>query len=96
VLTIFARFHAREGQEDAVAAAIREVLPPSRAEPGCLEIEAYRSTLDPRLFHIHSRWPDEAAFEVHAGLPHTMAFLDRMHTLVDQPVEVSRVRPLPP
>jgi quinol monooxygenase YgiN len=94
VLTIFARFHAREGQEDAVAAAIREVVPPSRAEAGCLEIEAYRSVRDPRLFHIHSRWPDEAAFEVHAALPHTVRFLDRMRALVDQPLEVSRARPL--
>lgn len=93
-LSIFARFHAREGQEDAVAVALREVTGPSRAEAGCLFIEAYRSIRDPRLFHIHSRWTDEAAFELHAGLPHTVRFLARMQTLVDQPMEVSRAQPL--
>jgi quinol monooxygenase YgiN len=93
-LSIFARFHAREEQEDAVAAALREVTPASRAEAGCLFIEAYRSIRDPRLFHIHSRWVDEAAFELHAGLPHTVRFLGRVQTLVDQPLEVSRARPL--
>jgi quinol monooxygenase YgiN len=43
-LVIFARFHARDGQEDAVAAALREQVPGVWAEPGCLAIGAYRST----------------------------------------------------
>lgn len=53
-LFIFARFHARDGQQDEVAAALRDVLPPTREEPGCRAVEAYRSTGDPRLFYIHS------------------------------------------
>ncbi len=48
-LFIFARFHAREGQETAVAAALREVVAPSRQEPGCVAVGAYRSTREPRL-----------------------------------------------
>ena len=66
----------------------------SRAEPGCLEIAAYRSVQDPRLLTIHSRWTDEAAFEVHAGLPHTTAFLARVPSLIDHPFEAVRMRPL--
>ncbi|WP_372786706.1 putative quinol monooxygenase [Phenylobacterium sp.] len=93
-LSIFGRFHARPGQAGAVAAALRDVVPPSRAEPGCVFIEAYRSTQDPDLFHIHSRWVDEAAFEVHAGLPHTAAFLARVEPLIDHPLQISRARPL--
>ena len=93
-LTIFARFHAAPGQADAVAAALREVVPQTRAEAGCLGIEAYRSTVDPQLFHIHSRWPDAAAFEHHATLPHTVKFIDTVEGLVDQPLEVSRTAPL--
>src|SRR5262249_26294660 len=69
---IFARFHARPGQEEAVADALRDVVPSSRGEPGCLGIHAFRSTRDPRLFYVHSRWKDEAAFETHAGLPHPL------------------------
>jgi quinol monooxygenase YgiN len=93
-LSIFARFHAREGQEAAVAAALREVTGASRKEAGCRFIEAYGATRDPRLFHIHSRWSDEAAFELHAGLPHTMRFLERVQPLIDHPLEVTRSRPL--
>jgi quinol monooxygenase YgiN len=58
-LFIFACFHAREGQEDAVAAALRDTVVPSRAEPGCWAIAAYRSAREPRLFFIHSHWIDE-------------------------------------
>ena len=65
-LFIFARFHALEGKEAALEAAIRDVVPQSRAEPGCRAIAAYRSTRDARLFWIHSTWIDEAAFEHHA------------------------------
>ena len=93
-LFIFARFHAREGEEASVAAALRDVTGPSRAEPGCLTIGAYRSVSDPRLFWIHSRWIDEAAFERHAGLPHTVRFLQRVQPLIDHPLEVMRTHPL--
>jgi len=93
-LTIFARFHARKGQEDAVAAALREIVGPTRAEPGCLAIEAYRSTADPGLFYIHSRWIDEATFEIHARLPHTVRFVSRVQPLIDHPMDVTRARPL--
>lgn len=93
-LFVFARFHAREGQQDAVAAALREVVSPSRAEPGCLAIAAYRSTRDPRLFWIHSRWTNAAAFDIHAGLPHTLRFLERVEPLIDHELDVSRTQPL--
>jgi quinol monooxygenase YgiN len=66
-LFIFARFHAREGEEAAVAAALHDVTDPSRAESGCRAIAAYRSVQDPRLFWIHSRWINEAVFDVHAN-----------------------------
>jgi quinol monooxygenase YgiN len=89
-LFIFARFHAREGRADAVAAALRETVAATRDEPGCLEIEAFRSTRDPALFYIHSHFVDEAAFEAHAALPRVSAFVDHMETLIDHPFEATR------
>ena len=95
-LFIFARFHAREGEEAAVAAALRAVIAPTRAEPGCLAINAFRAIREPRLFYIHSRWRGEAAFETHATLPHTLRFLDQVQRLIDHPLEVTRTRPIEP
>ena len=87
---IFARFHARPGDEGAVADALRDTVAPSSEEPGCLSIHAFRSIRDPRLFYIHSRWRDEAAFEHHAGLPHTVRFVERVQPLIDHPLDVTR------
>jgi quinol monooxygenase YgiN len=89
-LVIFARFHTREGQEDAMAALLREQVAATRTEPGCLAINAYRSVRDPRLFWIHSRWTDEAAFEVHAKLPRTDRFVERSEQLIGHPFDATR------
>jgi quinol monooxygenase YgiN len=91
---LFARFHARPGQEALVAEALRDVIPPSREEPGCLGIHAFRSTRDRQLFYIHSRWKDEAAFEAHAGLPHTVRFVERLPPLLDHALDVVRTEQL--
>jgi quinol monooxygenase YgiN len=93
-MTIFARFHAREGLVEALATAVRDVVPPTRAEAGCLSIDAYRSIQDSALFFINSHWVDEAAFERHARLPHTIEFLGAVASLVDQPAQIARTRPL--
>jgi quinol monooxygenase YgiN len=93
-LSIFARFHAKEDCEAAVATVLREVVGPTREEQGCLGIQAFSSIRNPRLFYIYSRWRNEAAFDNHAGLPHTVRFVSQMETLIDHPLEVTRARPL--
>ncbi len=89
-LFIFAHFHARERHGDAVEEALRDVIVPSRQEAGCLGIHAFRSIRDARFFYIHSKWTDEAAFELHAKLPHTVRFRERVEPLLDHPLDVTR------
>ena len=91
-LFIFARFHAREGREREVAAALHEVATPTRAEPGCVAMNFFRSVRDPRVFFVHSHWVDEAAFETHIGLPHTVRFVEKVEPLIGHPLEVERTR----
>ena len=93
-LFIFARFHAKEGLQKEVAATIQEVLSPTRQEPGCVSINAFCASQNPRLFYIHSRWKDEAAFDHHAQLPHTVRFVERVQPFIDHPLEVTRTWPL--
>jgi quinol monooxygenase YgiN len=89
-LFIFARFHASAGNESAVAEALDAVVRPSREEPGCLNIHAFRSIREPRLFYIHSRWTNEEAFDLHATLPHTVRFIERVAPLIEHPLDVTR------
>jgi len=91
-LFIFARFHARPGNEGALEEALRDNLAPTRKEPGCLNIHLFRSIRDPRLFYIHSRFKDETAFELHAGLPHTVRMVERVEPLIDHPFDATRAQ----
>jgi len=89
-LFIFARFHARPGQDTGVESALRKVIARTRQEPGCVSIHAFRSIGDVRLFYIHSRWVDEAAFDNHVGLPHTVEFVEQMQPLIDHELDTMR------
>ena len=91
---IFARFHARDGLGDELADAVREVIGPTRAEPGCRSADAFRSLRDPHLFFIHSHWRDETAFETHATLAHTKQFIERVQALIDHPLDINRMQRL--
>jgi quinol monooxygenase YgiN len=96
-LAICARFRARPGSEAAVQDALLECIGPTRAEPGCLSGQVFRSIRDPLLFYVHSRWLDEVAFEKHAGLPYTLRMLERRAAdrppARRHPVEGNRVDP---
>lgn len=89
---IFARFHSREGKEDAIARELRDVVSRVRAELGCVSIETFRAVGDARLFFLHSRWIDAAAFELHAQLPATNRFVERVEQLIDHPFDIARTR----
>ena len=89
-LDVFVRLQARPGQEASVEAALRDVVPASREEPGCLSIHAFRSIRNASLFYIYSRWASEGAFEIHGSFPHTARFLERVDPLLDPPREVIR------
>ena len=43
---------------------------------------------------VHSRWKNEVAFELHAGLPHTTRFVAKVQPLIDHPLDVTRAQTL--
>ena|ERR1700733_4474522 len=89
-LFIFARFHVQGGCEVEASALLLEQVTRVREETGCLTIDIFASIRDPRLFYLHSRWIDEAAFERHAELQNTLQFVARMQRLIDHPFDVTR------
>ena len=91
-LFTFARLHARVGNEDALAGALRDVHGPTSREPECLVHQIYRSIRDARLYYVHSLWKNERAFEKHVELPHTVHFAQRVEKLIDHPLEVTRAK----
>jgi len=89
------RFEPHPGKEEAFREAMLGNLEPTRAEPGCLQIRMFESIREPRTFAIFSEWVDEAAFELHARLPHTLRFLKAAETLLPHPVLGLRTQEIP-
>ena len=91
-LDVFIRFEPKPGKQGQLLQELMRVVPPSRAEPGCLRINLYESTRGPLTYFIHSEWVDEQAFEIHAELPHTTHFLGQLSDLMANKFEAARTR----
>jgi quinol monooxygenase YgiN len=85
-------FHTHFGKETEFREELVRVVPPSRAEPGCLSIHAFESLRQPTEFAIHSEWMDEAAFEQHSQMPHTLRFAEAAERLLTHPIQGLRSR----
>lgn len=88
----FVQLEPRPGKEPEFREALLRVVEPTLAETGCLAIHAFESLGPPAVFAIHSEWVDEAAFEQHAQLPHTVRFIQTANELLTHPVQGLRTR----
>ncbi|MGZ4293497.1 MAG: putative quinol monooxygenase [Solirubrobacteraceae bacterium] len=67
---VLARWVAKPGEEEAVAAAIEALTEPSRAEPGNLLYQPHRDPADPRVFLLYEQYIDEDAYRAHGESEH--------------------------
>lgn len=72
---VIARYRARDGEADRVAQALRNMVAPTRAEPGNVDYQAFRDPNDPSLFVLFERYVSSDAFEAHRATPHFAAYL---------------------
>jgi quinol monooxygenase YgiN len=86
------RLKTRPGNEAEFRDQLLRVVEPTRAEPGCVNIHVFESLRDPTEFAIHSEWRNEAAFEQHARLPHTVQFVEAAEKLLTQDIAGLRSR----
>lgn len=66
---VAARFVAKDGFGDQVAALLTEMTPFSKAEPGCRAYIINRSIDDPNTFLLYEQYTDAAAFDAHRDNP---------------------------
>jgi quinol monooxygenase YgiN len=67
---VIAKYRAREGEAEHVAAALAEMVAPTRAEPGNLDYQVFRDPSDLSLFVLFERYADADAFDAHRATPH--------------------------
>ncbi|HET7036070.1 MAG TPA: putative quinol monooxygenase [Thermomicrobiaceae bacterium] len=69
MFVVAARYLAREGQDERVAALLRELAAYSNstAEPGCALYIVNRGIEEPRRFLLYEQYVDRAAFDGHTS-----------------------------
>lgn len=67
---VVAKWTAKEGEQDAVAAELTQMIEPTREEPGNLAYQVHRDPDDPRVFLLYEQYVDEAAYAAHGASEH--------------------------
>ncbi|APA68228.1 putative quinol monooxygenase [Janthinobacterium sp. 1_2014MBL_MicDiv] len=74
-LIVVATIDAQPQHIDAVRAALETVVPPSRAESGCLRYELHLDNSIPTRFIMLEEWSDKAHLTAHYATPHFHALV---------------------
>ncbi|MGX9712958.1 putative quinol monooxygenase [Janthinobacterium lividum] len=74
-LIVVATIDAQADHIDAVRAALEAVVPPSRAESGCLRYELHLDNKIPTRFIMLEEWADKAALTAHYATPHFLTLV---------------------
>ena len=67
---VCAKWIAREGEADNVAAAVTSLAGPSKAEPGVLLYQAHRDPEDSNVFFFYEQYVDADAYQAHVDSEH--------------------------
>lgn len=76
-LTAFTFIRGLPGQGDSLQQHLLSLTAPTRAEPGAIRYDLYRSVERPDDFIRHEVWADKAALERHKVTPHLRASFSR-------------------
>lgn len=67
---VCSRWTAKDGEAEAVAAALRRLAPKTREETGSMMFLVHRDPSDSRIFFAYEQWTDETAYREHLASPH--------------------------
>jgi|SRR5712691_12776006 len=67
---VTAKWTARQGEEERVLQAIKNLIEPSRAEPANSFYQGSRDPDDPRVFFFFEIYDDEAGYKSHGESEH--------------------------
>ncbi len=81
-------FRAKPGKAADLERELRYRVPISRTEAGTLDYRLYRSTQDPHLFFLFSRYASEKSFDIHLYQPYSLSMLAEFEALLDGPPKV--------
>jgi quinol monooxygenase YgiN len=87
-ILIIARAMAKPGKETELAAALREVAGPTRAQRGCIRFGLYQVVGSAGTIVGVERWASEEDHHRHLTGPHFQRLADRMADLIAEPPRI--------
>lgn len=88
-VTVVATFKAKAGMEETVREAIQALIPPTRAESGCINYDLLQSTEDPSLFMLYENWVSKKVLDEHLAMPYLKDFLGKADGMLRAPVDIA-------
>ncbi|SIR36229.1 Quinol monooxygenase YgiN [Rhizobium sp. RU20A] len=82
-LTVIATLRARKGLEQSLFDALKALLPPTRAEAGCVIYDMHRSIEEPGTFKFFEIWESRTHWDAHMQTAHLTAFAARQAELAE-------------
>jgi quinol monooxygenase YgiN len=93
-LTLVATFQARPETREELARRLREMVPLTRTEPGCLSYDLHVDREDENRFVFLETWADMAAWDVHMDTPHVRALVTDSQHLATNGIHLVKLRRL--
>lgn len=75
MLCLAVTYHIQQGHAEEAAALLRQMVEPTRAEPGNLLYLVHRSPTEPEKFFFYEQYTDQAALDAHRVSPHFQQFM---------------------
>ena len=88
-ITVIARIKALPTREKDVREELRNLVSPSRSEPGCLRYDLHVATDDTTRFMFVEEWKSSKDLNAHLQQPYLKAFMEKAGVLLADPVEIS-------
>jgi quinol monooxygenase YgiN len=90
MIKVMARISSRAATTSALGSILRDLVDPTRGEPGRLNYELFQDDDDPLEFVTIEHWADQAAADAHLATPHVAAAFARAGDLLAQPPVIHR------
>lgn len=94
-VVVVAHARAKKGRGAEAAALLMQLVGPTHGEKGCLLYALHRDVADPDHLVFVERWSSREALAAHAEAPHLGLLRDVGPMVLEGPVEVVVLDPLP-
>ncbi|MES2161024.1 MAG: putative quinol monooxygenase [Pseudomonadota bacterium] len=82
-LTVIAILTATPGHDAVLKAALERIVPPTRAEAGCLRYDPHHDLEQPGRYVIVEAWRDAEAHALHLATPHFLELVKSIDGLAE-------------